>query len=251
LNVSIIVLAIGLSFSCSSNPYAFPWDPSNKEYSPYESVRPQYSYFTNIGPVRTNTRDTVSSTVVVDIILGYDLNDDAAMMEINGKLYELRDFVRSFFRSKTSAELQAENEAGLKQEIMELLNTRIFSSAIIRMIYFNQLEVIEQNVDNQVRILHGEWVLVSMQADNDEAIDPSTIGLEVVWIFNGNNILQTVKENRETRVSTGIFHVTSNVLTIHFEGYEPSSKIYTIQDNILTVTTTIDVYSSTNTYRKR
>jgi flagellar FliL protein len=111
--------------------------------SPYEGPRPQYSFYTNIGQIRTNTRDIVPNTVIVDMVLGYDLNDAAAMTEINGRLYELRDFTRSFFRSKTALELQPENEARLKQEIVELLNTRIFSNTRIRMIYFNQLDVME------------------------------------------------------------------------------------------------------------
>jgi flagellar FliL protein len=109
----------------------------------YVGVRPTYNFFTSIGQIRTNTRDAVPSSVVVDMVLGYDLNDNAAMTEINGRLYELRDFVRSYFRSKTAAELQPENEARLKQEIVELLNTRIFSSARIRMVFFNQFDVME------------------------------------------------------------------------------------------------------------
>jgi flagellar FliL protein len=111
--------------------------------SPYEGARPQYSFYTNIGQIRTNTRDVVPNTVIVDMVLGYDLNDAAAMTEINGRLYELRDFTRSFFRTKTAIELQPENEARLKQEIIELLNTRIFSNTRIRMIFFNQLDVME------------------------------------------------------------------------------------------------------------
>jgi hypothetical protein len=124
---------------------------------------------------------------------------------------------------------------------------------VVVIIFFSVIGMVcfAQSVDNQGSILHGEWLLVSMQADNDEAIDPSTIGLELVWKFYGNNILQLVNENGKTKSSTGLFQVTSNVLTIHFEGYEPFSTIYTIQGNILIVTTTIDIYSSTNTYRKR
>jgi flagellar FliL protein len=103
----------------------------------------QYSFFTNIGQIRTNTKDAVPGMVVVDMVIGYDSNDNSATREINGRLYELRDFVRTFFRSKTALELKPENEAVLKQEIIELLNTQIFSTAKIRMIIFNQLDVID------------------------------------------------------------------------------------------------------------
>jgi flagellar FliL protein len=166
LKMPIIALAIILAFSCTTgsktieesqesneaDPYAFPLDtrpgsgaaqtmiPGN---SPYDGARPQYSYYTNIGLIRTRTSDAVPSTVVVEMVLGYDLNDNMATTELNERMYELRDFVRSFFRSKTAAELQPENEARLKQEIVELLNTRVFSTARIRMVFFNQFDVMD------------------------------------------------------------------------------------------------------------
>jgi len=112
--------------------------PSN---SPYEAVRPEYSFFTIIGAVRTQTKDQVPQAVVVDMVLGYDLNDTAAQTEMTARLYELKDFVRNFFRSKTAAELQPENEAKLKEEIREQLNTRVFSKARVRIITFNQFDV--------------------------------------------------------------------------------------------------------------
>jgi flagellar FliL protein len=113
------------------------------ENSPYVGVRPQYSMYTAIGLVRTGTKDPAPYSVVVDMVIGYDLNDNAAASEFTGRLYELRDFVRSFFRSKMAAELQPENEARLKQEIIELLNTRVLNSAKARIILFNQLDVME------------------------------------------------------------------------------------------------------------
>jgi flagellar FliL protein len=107
------------------------------------SIRPRYSYFTDIGQIRTYTRDAEPFTVIVDVVLGYDQNDNAAMAELRERLYELRDFVRSFFRSKTASELHPENEARLKEEIIDLLNLRILSNTRIRMVYFNQLDVMD------------------------------------------------------------------------------------------------------------
>ena len=112
--------------------------PSN---SPFMGARPQYSVFTSIGLIRTSTRDPAPYSVVVDMIVGYDLNDNAASTELTGRLYELRDFVRMFFRSKMADELKPENEARLKQEIIELLNTKVLNSARARIILFNQLDV--------------------------------------------------------------------------------------------------------------
>ncbi|AEF82216.1 flagellar basal body-associated FliL family protein [Leadbettera azotonutricia] len=113
------------------------------ENSPFLGSRPQYATFTAIGSIRTGTKDPAPYSVVVDMVIGYDLNDNAAATEFTGRLYELRDFVRSFFRSKMAAELQPENEARLKQEIIELLNTRVLNTAKARIILFNQLDVME------------------------------------------------------------------------------------------------------------
>ncbi|MDR2393428.1 MAG: flagellar basal body-associated FliL family protein [Treponema sp.] len=113
------------------------------ENSPYIGTRPQYSMFSAIGMIRTRTKDPTPYSVVVDMIIGYDLNNAQAATELTGRLYELRDFVRSYFSSKYAEDLQPENEARLKQEIIELLNTRVLNTAKVRMILFNQLDAME------------------------------------------------------------------------------------------------------------
>jgi flagellar FliL protein len=81
--------------------------------------------------------------VVVDMVIGYDVNDKNAANELTSRLYELRDFVRSFFSSQYAAALETENEARLKQEIMEALNTRVLNTTRAKIILFNQLDVVE------------------------------------------------------------------------------------------------------------
>jgi len=109
--------------------------------SPYVGARPIYSMFTLIGTIRATTRDAVPHSVVVDMQVGYDENDNAAATELTARLYELQDFVRVFFKSKKAEELRPENEPRLKQEILEQINTRILSSARARIILFKQLDV--------------------------------------------------------------------------------------------------------------
>jgi len=111
--------------------------------SPFVGARPQFQMFTSIGQIRTSTRDMVPYSVVVDMVIGYDLNDNAAASEFTGRLYELRDFVRLFFKSKTADELRPENEPRIKQEILELLNTRLLNSGRARIILFNQLDIMQ------------------------------------------------------------------------------------------------------------
>jgi flagellar FliL protein len=109
----------------------------------YVAVKKQYSPFTLIGDVSTRTRDPTPWNVAVDMIIGYDLNDNATATELTSRLYELRDFVRRYFSSKSAAELQPENEARLKNEIKELLNTTILDKARVRVILFNKLDLYE------------------------------------------------------------------------------------------------------------
>jgi flagellar FliL protein len=111
--------------------------------SPYVGKRPEYSMFTSIGTVRTRTKDPTPYSVVVDMIIGYDMNDRNAQTELTTRLRELQDFVRFFFSSKYSNELKPENEARLKQEIIEALNTRLLVNSKARIILFTQLDVIE------------------------------------------------------------------------------------------------------------
>jgi flagellar FliL protein len=111
--------------------------------TPYVGKRPEYSMFTSIGIVRTRTKDPTPYSVVVDMVIGYDVNDKNAANELTSRLYELRDFVRSFFSSQYAGALETENEARLKQEIMEALNTRVLNTTRAKIILFNQLDVVE------------------------------------------------------------------------------------------------------------
>jgi flagellar FliL protein len=113
------------------------------ENSPYVGTRPTYAYSTIIGVIRCNTRDPNPYSVVVDVAIGYTMNDAAAQSEIIARQFELRDFIRNYFSTKRAADLLPEKEPQIKQEIMELLNTRILDTAKARNIVFNQLSVME------------------------------------------------------------------------------------------------------------
>ena len=111
--------------------------------SPFVGARPSFSAFTAIGQIRTTTNDPVPFSVIVDMVVHFDLNDNAAQTELTERLHELRDFVRVFFRSRRADELRPENEPRLRQEIIEHLNTRVLNSARVRMVTFNQLDVVQ------------------------------------------------------------------------------------------------------------
>ena len=131
----ITVQIVGKNGKSASATY----DPT----SPYEGVRPEYAYYTLIGPVTVKTRDTINYSATIDMIIGYDLNNNAAASELTSRRYELVDFVRSYFTAKSASELAPENEKKLKDDIKERLNTRFLDKAKVRVILFNKLDVME------------------------------------------------------------------------------------------------------------
>ncbi|MDR2966067.1 MAG: flagellar basal body-associated FliL family protein [Treponema sp.] len=114
------------------------YDPN----SPYVGTRPQYAYYDMVGSITTRTRDfPVPSSVTVEVIIGYDMGDQAASLELVSRRFALRDFLRHYFAGKTAAELTTEREEELKKEIREQLNTRLLDTARAREILFNRLDV--------------------------------------------------------------------------------------------------------------
>ncbi|MDR0785629.1 MAG: flagellar basal body-associated FliL family protein [Treponema sp.] len=104
--------------------------------------RPTYSTFNAIPVIRANTKDTPPYSVVVDMVLGYDLNNSTAATELTSRLVELQDFIRNYFSNKFQADLQPDKETALKNDLMEKMN-RLLNTAKIRTIYFKQLSTME------------------------------------------------------------------------------------------------------------
>jgi flagellar FliL protein len=112
--------------------------------SPYVGVRPVYQYYTGIGTITCRTRDTTGSySVTVVMNLGYDQEDLTAYSELSSRQYELQDFVRNYFTGKYAHELLPENEARLKRDIQEILNTRFLDTGKVRSVMFGKLDVME------------------------------------------------------------------------------------------------------------
>jgi flagellar FliL protein len=108
--------------------------------SPYVGKRPEYGYFDTLGTINVRTRD--SSTVTVEMIIGYDLGDQTASQELTSRRHELHDFIRRFFSNKTAAELAPDREEALKREIRNQLNDRFLDNRGARIILFRRLDVL-------------------------------------------------------------------------------------------------------------
>ncbi|MDR2702299.1 MAG: flagellar basal body-associated FliL family protein [Spirochaetaceae bacterium] len=134
--VAVVVITVNIMSGKSESQTSM--DPTSE----YIGTRPQYATFTLIGQINTRTRD-LTHAVVVDMLIEYDLNNNAAQTELTGRVNQLRDFTRNYFAGKYSNELEPENEQKLKQEIREILNTRYLDTAKVRNILFNKLDVME------------------------------------------------------------------------------------------------------------
>jgi flagellar basal body-associated protein FliL len=107
--------------------------------TPYVGIRPMYNYFNELGLINTNTKD--NKTVNVDILIGYDLDDQVALAEFTNRIGELRNSISRYFNSKNSSELSPEKEMEIKQEILEQLNIRVLNNEKIKTILFNRLDI--------------------------------------------------------------------------------------------------------------
>lgn len=109
----------------------------------YQPKKPQYSWFSTIGVIRTRTKDPTPYSVVVNVIIGYEQDNKLAQNELTNRLYELKDFIRNFFSLKYASDLKPENEVQLKQEIKQQMNNGLFYDFKVQEILFQQLDVVE------------------------------------------------------------------------------------------------------------
>jgi flagellar FliL protein len=110
----------------------------------YVATKPVYSVFTLLEEVSTRTRDTSPYTVVVKLNIGYDEGDNATASEFTQRRYVMQDFLRNYFARKYAEELKPENEARLKNEIKELLNTQVLDKARARIFLVDKMDLGER-----------------------------------------------------------------------------------------------------------
>lgn len=142
--IVIVVVVVVTVKIVSNNKSSVTSIPNSEEY--ISGQREIYDWYKSIGTIQTTTSDDIPATVRANVFLAYKKDDKATATEITARSVELKDYLRKYFRGKTSAELRnANNEDALKIEIRNGINDKILSSSKIRDISFDQLDVIEQN----------------------------------------------------------------------------------------------------------
>ncbi len=135
--ITVVVVTVNIMGGSGKNQTAVPLSEE------YKGTRDVYQWYQAVGVIKTKTADSpMPASVIIDIALGYPLEDKATPAELSSRLVELKDYLRSFFRKRTAAELK--NEEEIKISIRNEINDNILSKTKIREVRFTQYEIIEQ-----------------------------------------------------------------------------------------------------------
>ncbi|MBN1617641.1 MAG: flagellar basal body-associated FliL family protein [Spirochaetales bacterium] len=135
--VTVVVITVNVMGSSGKSQTSIP---VSEEYTGSREV--MLWYREPLGTLQTRTSDTTPASVIVEVALGYPVEDKATPAELSARLVELKDFLRAFFSRKTAAELR--NEEKVKIEIRNAINDNILAKTKIRDVRFVKYEIVEQ-----------------------------------------------------------------------------------------------------------
>ncbi len=136
--ITVVFIAVKLMTKNSSSNTAIP---ISEEYT---TQREELDWYTTLDQVRTQTADPISSSVSIQIALGYKKDDKQASSEITARRIEIIDFLRRYFSGKTAEQLDPDHEEEIKIEIRDGINDNILSSSKIRSVMFTAKDVVSQ-----------------------------------------------------------------------------------------------------------
>ena len=138
LIVTVVIITMKVMGTNNTATVAVPVSPE------YTSKRELLSWYNSIGSIKTKTCDEVPASVIVEVVLGYKVDDKTTATEITQRQIEIKDFLRRYFTGKTAAELRPNNEVKLQMEIRNTINDDILSTSRIKDVKFLTLDVLEQ-----------------------------------------------------------------------------------------------------------
>ena len=136
--ITVVFIAVKLMTKNSSSSTSIPISTE------YTTPREELEWYTSLDQVRTQTSDQISSSVSVQIALGYKKDDKQASSEITARRIEIIDYLRRYFSSKTAEELGPTREDEIKIEIRDGINDNILSNSKIRSVMFTAKDVVSQ-----------------------------------------------------------------------------------------------------------
>ncbi|MFW5801130.1 MAG: flagellar basal body-associated FliL family protein [Spirochaeta sp.] len=134
--VTVVVLTVNLLFEGRQQETGLMTSEA------YRSAPPRRAWSSDVGEIRTRTADSTPSTVIIEVILGFEEGATQIQSEILARRPQLRDLIRNFFGSKTSRELRPENEQIIKDELRRLINDAMPGDPI-RELAFDRFEVVD------------------------------------------------------------------------------------------------------------
>lgn len=136
----VVIILCFFSMSCISNNNSNSTSviQTGEEYS---TKREALAWYTSIGQSTYTTIDVPASSVTVEVILGYKEDDKVASTEITKRQYEIKDYFRRYFSSKSKNELRVQDEDKIRLEIKNAINDDILTNSKIYDVLFLQFSV--------------------------------------------------------------------------------------------------------------
>ena len=109
-----------------------------------EEIQEELAWYTSLGDIITYTNDLPSSSVVLDVFLGYKKGDSVSLAEIRAKRTQIREFIKKILAAKTTEDFNSYNNAKIRIEICNEINNAILNSGKIIVVSFDKLIVMPQ-----------------------------------------------------------------------------------------------------------
>lgn len=134
--VTVVVITVKIMGAGGSSQTNFP---TSEEF---RDKRDPLQYSQIIEALRVHTADNVSASLMVQVAFGYTSNDKSTPQELSARKVEITDFLRSYFQSKTVAELKQEDK--IKIEIRNEMNDNVLTRNKVKDVRFTKYEIVEQ-----------------------------------------------------------------------------------------------------------
>lgn len=112
--------------------------PASEEF---RDKRDPLQYSQIIEAIRVHTRDIEPASLMVQVAFGYASDDKSTPQEISTRKVEITDFLRSYFQSKTVAELKQEEK--IKIDLRNEMNDNVLTGNKIKDVRFAKYEIME------------------------------------------------------------------------------------------------------------